>query len=50
MVADPNDLIRGASETGSDPATATRAIKTYRTKAPTGAGALPGVSTSGDSK
>ncbi|HEV7313470.1 CpaD family pilus assembly protein [Sphingopyxis sp.] len=47
MVADPNDLIRGASETGSDPAAATRAIKTYRTKPQTGAGALPGVATSG---
>lgn len=31
MVADPNDLIKGASNTGSDPTAATRAIQTYRT-------------------
>lgn len=50
MVADPNDLIKGASDKGHDPATATRAIKTYRTKPQTGAGELPGVTTSGGGK
>ena len=50
MVADPNDLIKGASEVNQDPLTATRAIKTYREKAPTGAGELKGTQTSGGSK
>lgn len=45
MIADPNDLIKGAQETRSDPASATRAIKTYREKAQTGAGELQGIST-----
>ena len=40
MVADPNDLIKGSTDRGVDPATGTRAIKTYREKPPTGAGAL----------
>jgi pilus assembly protein CpaD len=41
MVADPNDLVLGQSS-GIDRngATGTRAIETYRKKAPTGAGAL----------
>ncbi|MBA3676784.1 MAG: pilus assembly protein CpaD [Sphingosinicella sp.] len=41
MIADPNDLVlgqAGASVSNSD--TATKAIKTYREKAPTGAGGL----------
>lgn len=46
MVADPNDLIKGASNDRSDPASATRAIKTFREKPLTGAGALKGESTS----
>lgn len=46
MVADPNDLIKGSSNTANDPSTATRAIKTYREKAPTGAGELRGETTS----
>lgn len=46
MVADPNDLIKGARNESSDPAAATRAIKTYRTKPQTGAGQLQGESTS----
>ncbi|HZG32927.1 MAG TPA: CpaD family pilus assembly lipoprotein, partial [Sphingopyxis sp.] len=50
MVADPNDLIKGASDVNQDPLTATRAIKTYREKAPTGAGELKGTQTSGGSK
>jgi pilus assembly protein CpaD len=47
MVADPNDLIKGARNEGHDPATATRAIKTYREKAPTGASELRGEATNG---
>lgn len=48
MVADPNDLIKGASADRDDPSVATRAIKTYREKPLTGAGDLRGESTSGD--
>lgn len=47
MVADPNDLIKGTRDTGHDPAAATRAIQTYRTKPQTGAGDLKQTSTSG---
>ena len=50
MVADPNDLIKGARDTGHDPTAATRAIQTYRTKPQTGAGELNKVSTSGGSQ
>ncbi len=50
MVADPNDLIKGASNTGSDPTAATRAIQTYRTKPQTGAGELTKAPTSGGGK
>jgi pilus assembly protein CpaD len=47
MVADPNDLIKGASESSNDPSAATKAIKTYREKQPTGTGGLKATSTSG---
>ncbi len=50
MVSDPNDLIKGAAGDRYDPSTATRAIKTYREKPPTGAGELRGESTSGGGK
>lgn len=50
MVADPNDLIKGARDTGHDPAAATRAIQTYRTKPQTGAGELTKTPTSGGSQ
>lgn len=50
MVADPNDLIKGARATRNDPSAATRAIQTYRTKPQTGAGPLAGVPTSGGSQ
>ena len=50
MVADPNDLIKGARNENHDPATAIRAIKTYREKPPTGAGQLSKESTSGGGK
>ncbi len=46
MVADPNDLIKGARSEGNDPSMATRAIKTFREKPPTGAGELRGDATS----
>lgn len=46
MVADPNDLIKGARSDGNDPSMATRAIKTFREKPPTGAGELRGEKTS----
>lgn len=46
MVADPNDLIKGARHEGNDPSMATRAIKTFREKPPTGAGELRGEKTS----
>ncbi len=46
MVADPNDLIKGARSEGNDPSMATRAIKTFREKPPTGAGELRGQATS----
>lgn len=47
MVADPNDLIKGTRDTGTDPAAATRPIQTYRTKPQTGAGELKQTATSG---
>lgn len=42
MVADPNDLIKGATDERSDPAAATKPIRTFREKTPTGAGELRG--------
>ncbi len=36
MVADPNDLVLGQSGSGTDPATTTRAIRSYRDAQPTG--------------
>ena len=47
MVADPNDLIKGASNRDSDPAAATRPVNTYRTKPQTGTGQLKQQSTGG---
>ncbi len=49
MVANPEDLVRGES-TQSDlrTATSTRAIETYRAKAPTGAGDLRNISAGGN--
>lgn len=46
MVADPNDLIKGATAKENDPTSATRAIKVYREKPPTGAGELKSQPTS----
>lgn len=48
MVADPNDLVLGQTGSGNgNAATATRAIKTYREKTPTGAGNLKNEKTGG---
>ncbi|WP_380872183.1 hypothetical protein ACFB49_31320 [Sphingomonas sp. DBB INV C78] len=47
MVANPEDLVRGQEARGSDARTVTKAIKTYRDTAPTGAQALKTDSTGG---
>lgn len=48
MIANPEDLIRGQSGAGGpDAATVSKAIKTFREKAPTGAGALKQESSKG---
>lgn len=45
MIADPNDLVLGqAGSVTGDPATAVKAIRTYRDAKPTGAGGLPAAS------
>jgi pilus assembly protein CpaD len=45
MIADPNDLVLGqAGSVAGDPATAAKAIKTYRDAKPTGAGGLTSAS------
>jgi len=40
MIADPNDLVLGQTGSGTDPTTTSRAIRSYRNQAPTGAGGL----------
>lgn len=45
MVADPNDLIKGTNDQRNDPTSATKPIRTFREKTPTGAGELRGEST-----
>lgn len=45
MVANPGDLISGRDTGTSDPVTGTRAIESYRSKAPTGAGGLQDINT-----
>jgi pilus assembly protein CpaD len=48
MIADPNDLVLGQTGSGDrGGATARKAIETYRTKAPTGAGNLKSEKTGG---
>jgi pilus assembly protein CpaD len=47
MVADPNDLIKGASSDSNDPSAGTKPIRTYREKQPSGTGGLKSTSTSG---
>lgn len=41
MVADPNDLVLGQTGSGTDPATTSRAIRSYREAPPTGTRGLP---------
>ncbi len=46
MIADPNDLVLGeAGSVTGDPATAAKAIRTYRDAKPTGANGLPAANT-----
>jgi pilus assembly protein CpaD len=46
MIANPEDLVHGREGVGIlDTATAAKAVNTYRSKAPTGNGALPAIST-----
>jgi pilus assembly protein CpaD len=48
MIANPEDLVLGQTgEGGGDAATASKAIKQYRTAPPTGAGGLKEVSSKG---
>jgi pilus assembly protein CpaD len=48
MIANPNDLVLGQEgAAGSDPATAAKAVRTYRENVPTGKGGLKDVSTTG---
>lgn len=49
MIANPNDLVAGQDGTGTDSArTATRAIRVYRERAPTGSQPLQSTSTRGN--
>jgi len=49
MIANPEDLVQGREGSGViDPRTGTKAVDTYRAKAPSGAGALPAVSSKGN--
>ena len=46
MIANPEDLVHGREGTGMlDPVSASKAVNTYRSKAPTGNGALPAINT-----
>lgn len=45
MVADPGDLVKGASQGANDPSSATKPVKVFRDKVPTGSGSLNQVST-----
>lgn len=48
MVADPNDLIKGAGNERPDPSSATKPIRVFRDRAPSGAGELKEAATSGE--
>lgn len=49
MIANPEDLVHGREGSGViDPQTGAKALSTYRSKAPTGAGGLTAVSTKGN--
>jgi len=45
MIADPNDLVLGQTGSGTDPATTTRAIRSYRDAQPTGTRGLQEIRT-----
>ncbi len=46
MIADPNDLIKGANDQRTDPSSAARPVRVFREREPTGkAGTLPQTST-----
>jgi len=47
MIANPNDLVQGQDGTANGAATATRAIRSYRTVVPSGQGGLQQTSTTG---
>lgn len=47
MVADPNDLVLGQTGSGTDPATTSRAIRSYRDAVPTGSRGLQQTTTTG---
>jgi pilus assembly protein CpaD len=48
MVADPNDLIKGAGSDRPDPSAATKPIRVFRERPPSGAGELKEAATSGE--
>ena len=48
MIANPEDLVRGQNANMSDPSTASKAIRAFRTKPPTGAGTVKIESTKGN--
>jgi pilus assembly protein CpaD len=49
MIADPNDLVRGQADSGNGAAsTASRAIRVFRQRQPTGQQALPAATTRGN--
>ena len=48
MVADPNDLIKGARNETPDPSSATKPIRVFRDKEPSGSGSLKETATSSD--
>jgi pilus assembly protein CpaD len=50
MVADPNDLIKGARNETPDPSSASKPIRVYRDREPTGSGDLKQTPTSGGGK
>lgn len=50
MIADPNDLIKGSRNETPDPSSASKPIRVYREKAPSGAGELKEVPTNGGGK
>jgi pilus assembly protein CpaD len=48
MVADPNDLVKGAGTNSNDPSAATKPIRVFREREPTGKDGLKETATSGE--